>query len=156
MHALNNLRFHGNDKFWDVCQTCHSCHLAIRPEITIIQRPLLWPSAGTASRVNEVCCCTSLMLFICSFVCLFVFFFFTLTWCKGRGLWTTLGKICKILTKKTDLWNFDKGCCKSKAELPMQIDSAKRLLKNGRFFVINLTLLGNESTCFECKYQGQI
>ena len=92
-------------------------------------------------------------------VCLFVysfFFFFTFTWCKGRCLWTTLGKICKILTKKTDLWNFDKGCCKSKEELPMQIDSAKRLLKNGRFFVINLTLLGNESTCFECKYQGQI
>ena len=42
-------------------------------------------------------------------------------------LWTTLGKICKILTKKTDLRNFDKGSCKSKAELPMQIDSAKRI-----------------------------
>ena len=100
----------------------YSCHLALRPEITIFQRPLLWPSAGTASRVNEICCCTSLTLFICLFVCLFFFFFFTFTWCKGRCLWTTFGKICKILTKKTDLWNFDKGSCKSKAKLPMQID----------------------------------
>ena len=128
-HALNDLKFHGNDKFWDICQNCHSCHLALRPEITIFQRPLLWPSAGTASRVNEICCCTSLTLFICLFVCLFFFFFFTFTWCKGRCLWTTFGKICKILTKKTDLWNFDKGSCKSKAKLPMQIDSAKRILK---------------------------
>ena len=40
-HALNDLRFHGNDKFLDICQNCHSCHLALRPEITIFQRPLL-------------------------------------------------------------------------------------------------------------------
>ena len=98
--------------------------------------------------------CTSLTRFICLFVCLFIFL--TFTWCKGRCLWTTLDKICQILTKKTDLWNFDKGSCKSKAELPMQIDSAKRISKNCRFFAINLTLLGNVSTFFECKYQGQI
>ena len=65
-HALNDLRFHGNDKFWDICQNCHSCHLALRPEITIFQRPLLWHSAVPALRVNEICCCTSLtLLFVC-------------------------------------------------------------------------------------------
>ena len=101
-HSLNDLRFHGNDKFWDVCQNFPSCHLALRPEITIFQRPLLWHSAGTASRVNEISCCTSLTFFICLFICLFIFF--TLTWCKAQCLWTTLGKICNILTKKTALW----------------------------------------------------
>ena len=114
-HALNDLRFHGNDKLRDVCQNCHSCHIALRPEITIFQRPLLWHSADTASRVNELCCCTSLTLFICLLICLFIFFY------------PHLMQICKILTKKTDLWNFDKGSCKSKPELPMQIDSAKRI-----------------------------
>ena len=76
--------------------------LHLDPKLTSFNAHFYDTPAGTASRVNEISCCTSLTFFICLFICLFIFF--TLTWCKAQCLWTTLGKICNILTKKTALW----------------------------------------------------
>ena len=85
------------------------------------------------------------------FVCLFVYsFFFTLTWCKAQCLWTTLGKICKILTKKTDLWILIRDPVSPKQNFLCKSIVLNEYKKNGRFLAINLTLLGNVSTFFEC------
>ena len=88
------------------------------------------------------------------FVCLFIFL--TLTWCKAQCLWTTLCKICKVLTKKTDLWILIRDPVSPKQNFLCKSIVLNEYLKNGLFLAINLTLLGNVSTFFECKYQGQI